>query len=647
VISINNLTVSFGGFLLFDQVNFHINDDDRIGLVGRNGAGKTTILKIISGVTQPSSGQVQMPGELSIGYLPQEMEFSKSTTVIEEAMMAFSYLTEIEKEIEIVNNSIAIRKDYESEDYHKLLIKLNDLTDKFHVLENGNPLSEAERILTGLGFNRKEFSRKRSELSQGWNMRIELAKVLLRKPDLLLLDEPTNHLDIESIRWLEQYLQNFRGAIVLISHDRRFLDSVTKRTVEIMLGKINDYKVPYSKYIVLRKERMEQQRAAYDNQQRVIDKTEEFIERFRYKATKSNQVQSRIKQLEKIERIEVDEEDKSRLFVKFPPSPRSGQVVIKARNLKMAFGPKTVFSNVDITIERGEKVALLGKNGEGKTTFMRLITGDLKPTGGEVETGYNVAAGYYAQNQDELLSKDDTVYDTLDKAATGDVRSKLRDILGAFLFRGEDIDKKVAVLSGGERSRLAMAKLILKPHNLLILDEPTNHMDIKSKDILKQALQRYDGTMVLVSHDRDFLDGLVDKIYEFKDGSVREHLGGLEEFLQRKQIESLDELQVSKQDSQIEKSINTVLNKNSSRVTPPALSYLQQKEIDREIRRKKNLIERCEESIAKLEKRISELELTLSESHNSVSLPEMIKEYDQVKSALDIKFKEWESLHTD
>ena len=382
-------------------------------------------------------------------------------------------------------------------------------------------------------------------------------------------------------------------------------------------------------------------------EKKLIEKTEDFIERFRYKATKSNQVQSRIKQLDKLDRIEVEEEDKAKLYLKFPPAPRSGNVALKSIDVKMSFGDKCIFDKANITIERGEKIALLGKNGEGKTTFMRLITGELTPVSGRIELGHNVSLGYYAQNQEDLLNKEDTVFDTLDNVATGDVRTKLRDILGSFLFRGEDIDKKVAVLSGGEKSRLAMAKLMLKPYNLLALDEPTNHMDIRSKDILKQALLKYDGTLVIVSHDRDFLDGLVDKIYEFKDGSVREHLGGLEEFLQRKQIESLDELQVVKQDSQIEKSINTVLNKNSSRVTPPALSYLQQKEVDREIRRKKNLIERCEESIAKLEKRISELELTLSESHNSVSLPEMIKEYDQVKSALDIKFKEWESLHTD
>jgi len=648
VISINNLSVFFGGFTLFDQVNFHINDDDRVGLVGRNGSGKTTLLKIIAGVSAPTSGLVSRPSEMTIGYLPQEMEYSKSTSVLEEAMLAFSSIKEIEREIADINIDITERSDYESDEYNKLLVKLNDLNDRLNLYCSGNPQADAERVLIGLGFKREEFSRKRLELSQGWNMRIELAKVLLGRPEILLLDEPTNHLDIESIRWLESYLLSFQGAILLISHDRRFLDSVTKRTVEIVLGRINDYKVPYSKYLDLRRERMEQQRAAYDNQQRVIEKSEEFIERFRYKATKSNQVQSRIKQLEKIERIEIEEEDRSRLFLKFPPAPRSGQVVVKSTNLSIAFGSKSIFSNVNITIERGEKVALLGKNGEGKTTFMRLITSDLKPTSGVIEMGHNVSLGYYAQNQEELLDKNDTVFDTLDKVATGEIRTKLRDILGAFLFRGEDVDKRVSVLSGGERSRLAMAKLILKPYNFLVLDEPTNHMDIRSKDILKQALQRYDGTLLLVSHDRDFLDGLADKIYEFKDGSVREHLGGLEEFLSRKRIDTLDELENLESGSFTVKTESQKVKQDKAESSErPQESYQRMKEIEREARRVRVKIEKCEERISSFEKRVGEIELILSGNHNSVSLPEILSEYEDCRLKLQSEMKEWERLHNE
>lgn len=636
MISINDLTVSFGGFNLFEEVSFHINDNDRIGLVGRNGSGKTTLLKIVAGISHPSSGTVQIPSSLSIGYLPQEMEYTKGSTVFDEAMKAFSYIAEINQQIDKINEILSERTDYESESYHRLIITLNDLTERLNVIGNGNPEADAEKVLVGLGFKREEFSRKRVELSQGWNMRIELAKVLLGRPDVLLLDEPTNHLDIESIRWLEGYLQSFRGAIVLISHDRRFLDSVTERTVEIMLGKINDYKVSYSKYLVLRKERMEQQRAAYDNQQRSIEKTEEFIERFRYKASKSNQVQSRIKQLDKLERIEIEEEDNSRLYVKFPPSPRSGHVVIKSENTGVSFGPKTVFRKANIVIERGEKVAFVGKNGEGKTTFMRLITGELKPTEGKIDKGHNVHLGYYAQNQEELLIKSDTVFETLDKVAVGDIRTKIRDILGAFLFRGEDIDKKVAVLSGGERSRLAMAKLILKPYNLLALDEPTNHMDIRSKDILKQALLQYDGTLILVSHDRDFLDGLVNKIYEFKDGSVKEHLGGLNDFLERKNIETLDDLQ------------RGGTNTNSPSVTVndiSAANYQMQREIEKEIKRKKAKIEKCEEKITEQERIISDIEEKLNSGNNKLPLNEILAQYEESKKQLDILLEEWERLH--
>ncbi len=647
MISINNLSVSFGGFALFDEVNFHINDNDRIGLVGRNGSGKTTLLKIIAGVSTPSSGDIQKPNELTIGYLPQEMGYTKNSTVIDEALQAFSHIKALEKELFSINTTIAEREDYESDSYRNLLIKFNEINDKLSLYTSSNPRAEAERVLFGLGFGRNELERKRAELSVGWNMRIELAKVLLRKPDMLLLDEPTNHLDIESIRWLESYLSGFKGAIILISHDRRFLDSITNRTVEIVLGKMHDYKVSYTRYQELRKERFAQQKAAFDNQQRMIEKTEEFIEKFRYKPTKSNQVQSRIKQLEKIDRIEIEEDDKSALHLKFPPAPRSGHVVVKATDLAMAFGPKKIFSNVNITVERGEKIALVGKNGEGKTTFMRLITEELLPVAGKIVTGHNVSVGYYAQNQEDLLDKDDTVLDTLDKIAVGDVRTRIRDILGAFLFRGADVDKKVSVLSGGERARLAMAKLILKPCNLLLLDEPTNHMDIISKDILKMALKNYQGTLLIVSHDRDFLDGLASKIYEFKEGAAIEHLGGLEGFLYRKNIENFDELETSlkKGSSLAKKEEPSYKNVGSDIDEGPVLSYQQQKELERETKRKKAKIEKCESDISDFENRIEKLEQTLSDNHNSVSLPDTLNTYQELKEALDAKLEEWEKLH--
>ena len=513
MISINNLTVAYGGFTLLNDINFHISENDKIGLVGKNGAGKSTILKLICGLQSPTSGRVAVPSGVKIGYLPQIMEHHRGKSVIDETMTAFAQMFEMEAELENITNELAQREDYESREYHDLIIRLNEVNDRLSMTRAENPRVQAERTLMGLGFKYEELDRPTETFSQGWNMRIELAKILLSKPDVLLLDEPTNHLDIESIEWLETYLKDCRSSLVLISHDRKFLDNVTNRTVEIMVGRIHDYKVPYSKYLELRKERLAQQQAAYENQQRMIEKTEEFIERFRYKPTKSNQVQSRVKQLEKLERIEVDIEDKSALAVKFPPAPRSGDIAYKAVDLKLGYGSKVVFSDANIEVRRGEKVALVGRNGEGKTTLMRAIMGELEPMEGSSRTGHNVNIGYYAQNQEDILDKEDTVFGTLDRIAVGDIRLKLRDILAAFLFKGEDIDKKVAVLSGGERARLAMAKLMLKPYNLLALDEPTNHMDIRSKDILKQALKAYDGTIIIVSHDRDFLDGLVDKLY--------------------------------------------------------------------------------------------------------------------------------------
>lgn len=650
MISINNLTVSFGGFNLFSDVNFHISDNDRIGLVGKNGAGKSTLLKIILGINQPTSGKVMVPQGITLGYLPQQMEHAKDKSVIDEALTAFSEVYSLHNEIDRITAELAERDDYESKEYHNLIVKLNELNDRVAILESESPESQAERILTGLGFKREELSRQTSTFSQGWNMRIELAKILLRKPDVLLLDEPTNHLDIESIEWFENYLKSFSGSIVLISHDRKFLDNITNRTVEIMLGKIHDYKVPYSKYKVLRRERMEQQKAAYENQQRMIEKTEEFIERFRYKATKSNQVQSRIKQLDKLDRIEIDEEDKAALSVKFPPAPRAGQIVFKSVDATIGYGSKVVIDNVNINIERGEKIAFVGRNGEGKTTLMKIITKELYPIDGEAALGFNVDMGYYAQNQEDILDKNATVFDTLDRIAVGDIRTKLRDILAAFLFRGEDIDKKVAVLSGGERARLAMAKLMLRPHNLLALDEPTNHMDLISKDILKQALQAYDGTLVIVSHDRDFLDGLVNKVYEFRDGKVKEHLGGISDFLARKKLENLNELErkAVAANNGVEKDAGKNLSGSAKEEVndkeAAKLSYQEHKEREKERRKQQNRIDKCEKEIAQLEEEISSLEEKLAILTDVAEIEKLSLEYKNKKEALDAKMDEWIEL---
>ena len=638
MISINNLTVAYGGFTLLNEIDFHISDNDKIGLVGKNGAGKSTVLKLICGLQNPTSGKVAVPAGVKIGYLPQIMEHHKGRTVIEETMTAFSELFDEEAELEKITVELAERQDYESQEYHDLIVRMNEINDRLSLRRSDNPQVQAERTLSGLGFKYEEFSRPTETFSQGWNMRIELAKILLTKPDLLLLDEPTNHLDIESIEWLEGYLKEYRGSLVLISHDRKFLDNVTNRTVEIMLGRIHDYKVPYSKYLELRRERLEQQRAAYENQQRMIEKTEEFIERFRYKPTKSNQVQSRVKQLEKLERIEVDLEDKSALAVKFPPAPRSGDIAYKSVDMKVGYGEKVVFSDAQIEVRRGEKVALVGRNGEGKTTLMRVIMKELYPMDGESKLGHNVNVGYYAQNQEDILDKEDTVFGTLDRVAVGDVRLKLRDILGAFLFKGEDIDKKVAVLSGGERARLAMAKLILKPYNLLALDEPTNHMDIRSKDILKQALKSYDGTLIIVSHDRDFLDGLVDKLYEFRDGKVKEHLGGVQEFLERRKLESFSELE--RHNKQVEtKSEEDVQKKEEAKQEYQAKKY-----ISKEERKIRNRISFLEKGIAEIETKMAEIEAVLMNPGPSDDVMDLTRAYLENKRELDFKMEEWEKL---
>ncbi|MGN1219577.1 MAG: ribosomal protection-like ABC-F family protein [Candidatus Cryptobacteroides sp.] len=638
MISINNLTVAYGGFTLLNDINFHISETDKIGLVGKNGAGKSTILKLICGLQTPTSGKVAVPSGVKIGYLPQIMEHHRGKSVIDETMTAFAEMFRMEAEMESITAQLAERQDYESKEYHDLIVKLNDVNDALAITRSENPRVQAEKTLIGLGFKYDELDRPTETFSQGWNMRIELAKILLSKPDVLLLDEPTNHLDIESIEWLENYLKESRSSLVLISHDRKFLDNVTNRTVEIMVGRIHDYKVPYSKYLELRKERLAQQQAAYENQQRMIEKTEEFIERFRYKPTKSNQVQSRVKQLEKLERIEVDIEDKSALAVKFPPAPRSGDIAYKAVDLSLGYGEKIVFSDANIEVRRGEKVALVGRNGEGKTTLMRAIMGELEPIEGTSRTGHNVNIGYYAQNQEDILDKDDTVFGTLDRIAVGDIRLKLRDILAAFLFKGEDIDKKVAVLSGGERARLAMAKLMLKPYNLLALDEPTNHMDIRSKDILKQALKAYDGTIIIVSHDRDFLDGLVDKLYEFRDGHVKEHLGGVQEFLERRRLETLNELERHYKVEQVVEEAQ-LQKKEESRQ-----EYQAKKFVSKEERKIRNCIAFLEKGIEDIEGKMKEIEAVLENPKPEDDVMELTRSYLENKRELDYKMAEWEKL---
>ena len=641
MISINGLTVAYGGFTLLDNINFHISENDKIGLVGKNGAGKSTILKLICGLQSPTAGKVAVPSGIRIGYLPQIMEHHKGKSVIDETMTAFADMHAKEDELEKITKELAEREDYESKEYQNLIIRLNEINDSLSYAQSESPRVQAERTLIGLGFKYEELDRPTETFSQGWNMRIELAKILLSKPDVLLLDEPTNHLDIESIEWLESYLKDYKGSLVLISHDRKFLDNITNRTVEIMLGHIHDYKVPYSKYMELRKERIAQQKAAYENQQRMIEKSEEFIEKFRYKPTKSNQVQSRIKQLEKLERIEVDEEDSSALVVKFPPAPRSGDIAFKATDLTVGYGSKVVFSGASIEVRRGEKVALVGRNGEGKTTLMRVIMKELEPISGEAKTGHNVNIGYYAQNQEDILDKQDTVFETLDRIAVGDIRTKLRDILAAFLFKGEDIDKKVAVLSGGERARLAMAKLMLKPYNLLALDEPTNHMDIRSKDILKQALKSYDGTLIIVSHDRDFLDGLVDKLYEFRDGKVKEHLGTVAEFLERRKIENLNELERHYKPAE-EKPAEVHEKKTASQQ-----EYQAKKFISKEEKRRKNRIVFLEKTIEETEGKMKAIEAKLANPAPEDDIMELTREYLELKRDLDAKTDEWVSLGSD
>ena len=635
MIAINNVTVAFGGFTLLDNINFHISESEHIGLVGKNGAGKSTLMKLITGEQSPTSGHIDMPSGLQIGYLPQIMQHNKGRSVIDEVMTVFDHLHELEAELAGITAELAERTDYESDDYGKLITRLNEINDRLSLESGESPRVQAERTLAGLGFKPEELERHTETFSQGWNMRIELAKVLLSRPDVLLLDEPTNHLDIESIEWFEDYLVRYRGALLLVSHDRKFLDTVTTRTVEILLGHIHDYKVPYSQYVSLRAERIAQQTAAYENQQRMIEKTEDFINRFRYKPTKSNQVQSRIKALERLERIEIDETDGAKMTLKFPAAERSGDIVFKGSDLTVGYPGKIVFSHAGIEIKRGEKVALIGRNGEGKTTLMRVMTGELEPVSGEARVGHNVHIGYYAQNQEDILDKNETVFGTLDRIATGEIRTRLRDILGAFLFKGEDIDKKVSVLSGGERARLGMAKLMLQPYNVLALDEPTNHMDIRSKDILKEALQRFDGTLIVVSHDRGFLDGLVDKLYEFRDGRVREHLGSVSEFLEKRKLENLREL---------ERHETPVAEKPEQKKLAAQQQYAARKSESKEQRKLRSRVDYLEKEISRHEARMAEIEKKLANPGNNDDIMDLTREYLNEQRDRDACFQEWGEL---
>ena len=637
MISIEGLSVEFGGNPLFDDITYVINKKDRIALVGKNGAGKSTMLKIIAGLQQPTSGTVNIPKDMTIGYLPQQMQISDSRTVMKEAEQAFAHIFELQSRIDRMNRELSNRTDYDSQDYHDLIERVTDANEQLAMIGAANYQAEIEKTLMGLGFVREDFDRPTSEFSGGWRMRIELAKLLLQRPDVLLLDEPTNHLDIESIQWLENFLATRANAVVLVSHDRAFIDAVTTRTIEISLGRIYDYKVNYSKYVQLRAERLEQQQRAFENQQKQIQDTEAFIERFRYKATKAVQVQSRIKQLEKIDRIEVDEVDTSRLNLKFPPAPRSGDFPVIAQGVGKTYGNHVVFHDVTLTINRGEKVAFVGKNGEGKSTLVKCIMDEI-PYEGKLTIGHNVQIGYFAQNQAQLLDENLTVFDTIDYVAKGDIRLKIRDILGAFMFGGEASDKKVKVLSGGERSRLAMIKLLLEPVNFLILDEPTNHLDMRSKDVLKEAIKEFDGTVVVVSHDREFLDGLVTKVFEFGGGVVKEHIGGIYDFLQKKKIENLNELQLSSSPT-----ASAMKKEEGEPVSENKLSYEAQKELNKKLRKLEKQVADCEQKIEKLEAQIAEVEAKMATPEGASDMS-LYEQHQQLKKDLDAVVEEWESV---
>ncbi len=636
MISLDKINLSFGGFELFKEISFLINPKDRIGLIGKNGAGKTTLLKIISGLNNPTSGSVGISKDVTIGYLPQQMKVSDTRTLKDEATQAFKEILQLQKDIARLNGEIAERDDYHSADYLGKLDRVAELHERFQLLGGDNYEAELERTLLGLGFERSDFGRSTSEFSGGWRMRVELAKLLLQKPDVFLLDEPTNHLDIESIQWLEDFLKDYKGAVVLVSHDKTFLNAVCNRTIEISLGKILDQKMNYSDFLNWKEEQKKINLAAYQNQQKLIEDTEKFIERFRYKASKAVQVQSRIKQLDKIDRIEIEEEDNAALKLSFPPAPRSGKVVVSAKHITKAYGSHLVLDDIDLTIEQGEKIAFVGRNGEGKTTLARIIMNELEHKG-DMQLGHNVKVGYFAQNQAQLLNEELTIFDTIDEIAVGDIRTKIRDILAAFLFRGEDIDKKVKVLSGGEKSRLAMIRLMLEPVNFLILDEPTNHLDIRSKEILKNALANFTGTVLVVSHDRDFLDGLVNCVYEFRNKKAKQHLGGIFEFLYRKKMESLKELEVKNNNSRANNSVQKEKGKNE-------LSFEEQKEISRNISRFEKQVQETEQKISDLEARVEDMDKLLSSS-TQIDDHSLFDKYEELKKKLEEMMHEWENAN--
>jgi ATP-binding cassette subfamily F protein 3 len=632
MISVEQLTVEFGGHTLFDSISFLVNPKDRIALVGKNGAGKTTMLRIFAGGQTPTSGRVSIPSDVSIGYLPQHLLPSGNLTVIEEAETAFAELQQLQTGIDEMSNQLATRTDYDSPEYQKLIERMTHDTERLHMLGGTNFRAEAEKTLVGLSFERTDFDRPVGEFSGGWRMRIELAKLLLRKPDVLLLDEPTNHLDIESIQWLETFLATQANAVLLVSHDRAFLDAVSNRTIELSLGRIHDYKVPYSQYVELRKEQLEQQQRAFENQQKMIQDTEDFIERFRYKATKAVQVQSRIKQLERLDRIEVEDVDNSRLSLRFPPAPRSGTIPVEVDGLTKKYGSHTVLDTIGVIINRGEKVAFVGKNGEGKTTLVKCIMGETDYSG-ILRLGHNVKIGYFAQNQAALLDENKTVFQTIDDVAVGDIRTRIRDILGSFMFGGEASDKKVKVLSGGERSRLAMIRLLLEPVNLLILDEPTNHLDMRSKDVLKEAIKTFDGTVIVVSHDREFLDGLVTKVYEFGHKKIKEHLGGIYDFLLSKKIENLQELE--------RKTIaSTAKEPVAKSVTDNKLDYEARKGLSRQIKKLERQQQEAEAAIDRLEKEIALLEISMNDNPT----PDVFSDYEKLKKQLASEMEKWENV---
>ena len=636
MISVEGLKVEFGVKPLFTDVSFVVNDRDRIALVGKNGAGKSTMLKILCGLQQPTSGMVSVPNDVTIGYLPQVMKLQDDTTVREETRKAFADNTKIAAQLKKMEQEMADRTDYESDSYSKLVEQFSQEHERYMMMGGENYEAEIERTLTGLGFTRDDFERPTKEFSGGWRMRIELAKILLKKPDVLLLDEPTNHLDIESIQWLEQFLVQSSSAVVLVSHDRAFINNVTNRTLEIVCGHVEDYKVKYNEYLVLRKERREQQLRAYENQQKEIADTKAFIERFRYQATKAVQVQQRIRQLEKIVPIEVDEVDNSAMHLKFPPCLRSGDYPVICDDLRKDYGSHTVFDHVTLTIKRGEKVAFVGKNGEGKSTLVKCIMGEI-PYTGKLKIGHNVQIGYFAQNQAQLLDDSISIYDTIDQVATGDMRLKINDLLGAFMFGGEIAEKKVKFLSGGERSRLSMIKLLLEPVNLLILDEPTNHLDLPSKDVLKEAIKAFDGTAIIVSHDREFLDGLVDKVYEFGGGKVVEHLGGIYDYLRARNASTIQEAIDNKTDKVTQTSASSESNADSKQ------SYLERKEWQKKLNKAEKAVKECENRIAKMEQRIKELDALLADPKNASNM-ELVTEYTTIKQNLDEENEQWFTL---